>query len=103
MSAGVAERIECIVRTLVYSSAFFLGTRVVSSRLHAVAAGLHVAPTPGMVLAHIEEEPAAGWVAAIFDQLRIARDQQVRCGLSQHPQRDLRLPFHARPAPLQVR
>src|SRR5579859_2509992 len=46
---------------------FSLHALVVSSCFHAVAAGLHVAPAPGMILAHIQEEPTAGWVTAIFD------------------------------------
>ncbi len=37
-----------------------------SSRLHPVAAGLHVAPSPGVVLAQVQKQPTAGWVAATF-------------------------------------
>ena len=88
-------------RSLLGSSAR-LETRLVSARLHPVAAGLHVAPSPGVVLAQVEEEPSAGWVAAVLYQFRVARYQQIRGCLGQLPQWNLRLRLGSRPAPSQL-
>ena len=61
------------------------GTSLVSSSLHPVTAGLHVAPSPGMVLARIEKKPSAGRIAAILNELRVTRDQQISRALGQDP------------------
>ena len=75
---------------------------LVSSRLHPVAAGFHIAPSPGVILAGIQKKPAARRVATVLNSLRIARNQQIRCCLGQLPKRNLSLLLHSRPAPHQL-
>jgi hypothetical protein len=42
---------------------------------HAIAADLHVAPTPRVVLAGVQKQPFAGLAAAWMDTVHIGRHQ----------------------------
>src|ERR1700730_15946040 len=62
-------------------------SRIKSPRLGAVAANLHVAPTPRVVLALVQEEPSAGFFTALANAETVRRCQQIRGRVDHCPER----------------
>lgn len=61
--------------------------RLESTRLHAIAADLHIAPSPRMVLAGIEKKPSALFVPALAQQMHLIRCDELRNAQRKQPQR----------------
>src|ERR1700761_3577976 len=101
ISAAVARRMAGMVNPLVYSPLARL--RLKPPRFHPVAAGLHIAPAPRVVLARIEKQPAAGRVTAFLDLLRLMRQQHIFCFVGQPPEGELSIVLGSGPGPSPLR
>src|ERR1700760_2827893 len=98
ISADVARRMAGMVNPLVYSPLPRL--RLKPPRFHPVAAGLHIAPAPGVVLAGVEKQPAASGVTAFLDLHCLMQEQHVFRLVREHPQRKPGFVLLSRPGPM---
>src|SRR5580704_13245582 len=76
--------------------------RLEPSSLHPIAAHLLVAPTARVILAAVQEQPAAFRIAAFPQAIHRVRSREFRRDQREHPQRKLRA-LHRSPVPLQTR
>src|SRR5579859_5074885 len=83
------------------TSRFVLGFE--AAGLHAVAADLHVAPAAGVVLAGIEEQPAAVGLFAGAQEAHVFRQHQPNGAYGKNPKRQIGTPFGSGPFPRQTR
>jgi|CZKS01.1.fsa_nt_gi hypothetical protein len=71
--------------TAIRSAGLFSLAGVESSGFHAVAADFHVAPAAGLVLAGVQEEPAAGLAGAASELQGPLREQEIYRCLREQP------------------
>ena len=62
---------------------------IMPASLRLVAAGLHIAPATAVVLADVQEEPAAIFGGAGLHIMQLIRGQQVRRRTRYHPENAL--------------
>ena len=63
--------------TVIQIALLFRLAGVESSGFHAIAANFHVAPAAGLVLAGVEEKPAAGLAGAAAELREPVREQEI--------------------------
>ena len=78
-------------------------TSLESSRLHAVSAHLHLAPSARVILARVQEEPTAGVHAASANSIHGLRQHKLRCALRHDPHGKFGTGLEATPVPRQRR
>src|ERR1022692_4387747 len=81
------------------SAGLFSLAGVESSGFHAVAADFHVASAAGLVLAGVQEEPAAGLAGAALELQGPLREQEIYRCLREQPHGSHHLAVEAAPAP----